>query len=53
MEDWEVDARGNFIRVIESLEVDHGPNPDSTWTCLECGTEAIVTRDGDDDEATP
>jgi hypothetical protein len=44
-EDWVVDERGNFIRVSGSTyaETVSGPNPDNTWSCLECGAEAIVT----------
>jgi len=42
MEEWEVDAEGNFVRVIESLQTDHGPDAGNTWACLECGAEAKV-----------
>lgn len=42
MEEWEVDAEGNFVRTIEVLQVDHGPDPDNEWACLECGAQAKV-----------
>lgn len=42
MEEWEVDESGNFVAVIDSLQTDHGPDPDNIWCCLECGAEAKV-----------
>lgn len=44
MELWEVDEEGAFIRTIESLQTDHGPDPDNIWECLECGAQAKVAR---------
>lgn len=42
MEEWEVTAEGDFVEVRESLQTDHGPDPDNIWRCLECGAEAGV-----------
>ena len=42
MEEWEVDEYGEYVKTIESLQVDHGPDPDNLWTCLECGADAAV-----------
>ncbi len=42
MEEWEVDENGNYLITIESLQVNHGPNPDNIWRCLVCGAEAKV-----------
>jgi len=42
MEEWKVDAAGNFIEVTESLQTDHGPDSGNIWTCDECGTQAKV-----------
>jgi hypothetical protein len=44
MEEWEVDEYGNFVEVLESLQTNHGPDPENSWYCLECGAEAEVTR---------
>lgn len=41
MQDWEVDAEGEFIKVVtDCLEVSHRPDNDNTWTCNVCGAEA-------------
>lgn len=43
MQDWLVDAHGNWIRTIdESVETSFGPNKDNTWTCAICGATADV-----------
>jgi hypothetical protein len=44
MEEWEVTSDGDFVSVIESLQIDHGPDPENEWTCLECGAKAEVTQ---------
>jgi hypothetical protein len=44
MEEWEVDEKGNFIQTTQSLQTDHGPDPDNIWGCVTCGAEAKVTR---------
>lgn len=44
MEEWLVEQDGTFIEVKESLQTDHGPDPDNIWTCATCGAEAKVTR---------
>tara|TARA_Y100000310_G_C20390491_1_gene672503 strand:+ start:151 stop:345 length:195 start_codon:yes stop_codon:yes gene_type:complete len=41
--DWVVDGNGNFEDDLGCSETAHGPNPDNTWTCKECGAEATVT----------
>lgn len=41
MQDWEVDALGNYIEVAtDCLEVTHRPNNANVWTCNCCGAEA-------------
>jgi len=41
-QDWVVDPQGNFLEVADaSLETVAGPNYDNTWTCKECGAEAV------------
>ena len=44
-EDWVVDENGEYVESADSGvgEVVHGPDPDNTWTCNECGAEAVVT----------
>ena len=44
MEEWVVDEHGNFQSKLETLQVDHLPDPDNEWTCRFCGERAIVTR---------
>lgn len=39
---WKVDEYGNFIEELETLETTHKPDKNNIWTCLECGSEAIV-----------
>lgn len=47
MQEWQVDKNGNFIKVTEEcLAVTHNPDDDNIWICTECGTEAVVIRDG-------
>ncbi|QST02384.1 hypothetical protein IMZ31_23325 (plasmid) [Pontibacillus sp. ALD_SL1] len=42
-QEWIVDEIGDFIEVShECLETKHGPRERNTWTCCECGTEAVV-----------
>jgi hypothetical protein len=41
-ETWIVDEDGHFICVLHQDEVTHGPHPDNTWECIECGAEAEV-----------
>lgn len=41
MQDWEVNAEGEFIEVVaDCLEVTHHPDNGNVWTCNVCGTEA-------------
>jgi len=44
MEEWLVDEHGNFVEARESLQTDHGPDPDNNWTCDVCGTQARVEK---------
>lgn len=47
MQEWEVDAEGNFIKVTENcLQVTHNPDDDNIWVCTKCGAEAVIVRDG-------
>lgn len=43
MEEWVVDSKGNWVETRQSLQVDHGPNPDNEWNCAVCGEKAEVT----------
>jgi hypothetical protein len=43
MEDWVVDEHGSWLSTMESIQTDHGPDPDNTWYCRTCGADAIVT----------
>jgi hypothetical protein len=45
-EDWIVDEHGEFLESGGDGvgEVTHPPDPDNTWTCVECGAEAEVTN---------
>jgi len=40
--DWIVDENGDFIEDLGCSEMDSGPDSGNTWTCMECGAEAIV-----------
>lgn len=39
LEEWKVDCFGNFVEVVETLDVVHDPSPYNEWTC-ECGAKA-------------
>jgi hypothetical protein len=42
VQEWEVDADGNFIDVItDCLEVASKPDRSNIWECMECATEAV------------
>lgn len=45
-EDWVVDENGEFLEVFDGSqsEIVAPPNPDNTWQCKVCGTEAEVER---------
>lgn len=43
MQEWEVDAYGNFIKTTEDcILVSHNPEDGNVWTCSKCGMEAII-----------
>lgn len=42
MEEWKVDAEGNWLETTQALQTNNGPDPDNTWTCAICGEEAVV-----------
>lgn len=44
-EDWVVDREGNFLEEApaQDKQTVHGPTVGNTWTCRECGADAIVT----------
>lgn len=42
MQEWKVDAEGNFLEAISDLETSFPPSPGNIWTCAECGASAIV-----------
>jgi hypothetical protein len=40
---WEVDEEGRFLDELDpAIEVVHPPDKQNTWTCRECGAEAIL-----------
>lgn len=43
VEEWVVDAKGNWVETVETLETAHGPDAGNTWTCYECGEVTEVT----------
>ena len=46
MQAWEVNEYGDFVDVISScLQVTHKPDDGNIWTCMKCGTEAMVLKD--------
>lgn len=36
VQDWEVDAAGDFIAEIATTETTHRPSSDNSWYCLQC-----------------
>ena len=45
-QDWVVDDQGNFIEIANDYgETVAGPNEGNTWTCKECGTEAVKVEE--------
>ena len=47
MQSWEVDEDGNYISVLdECLQVTHKPDDGNIWTCMKCGTEAVMFNGG-------
>ena len=36
IQDWEVDKHGNFVCVIDDIDVIHYPDDADTWTCANC-----------------
>jgi len=42
-QDWVVDEHGNFLEVVKDLETVANPDPWNTWTCAECGAEALCS----------
>ena len=48
MQEWEVDAFGNFIKVVDdSLEVTHYPQEGNIWSCVRCNSTAMVVECND------
>jgi len=41
MEEWKVDANGDWIETIECIQTVHEPNEDNTWECWVCGAFAV------------
>lgn len=42
-QDWMVDDKGNYIETTDTCsDVLEYPNKYETWTCSECGVEAII-----------
>jgi hypothetical protein len=44
MEEWRVDSEGNWIETTETIQIDHGPDPDNYWNCAICGAYAMVVK---------
>lgn len=44
VEEWVVDANGNFLDLVSTLETVHGPDDGNIWTCKECGYPAKLER---------
>ena len=43
VEDWVVDAEGNYIDEADTdPTVVHRPDSNNSWTCVECGATATV-----------
>lgn len=42
VEEWVVNEYGDFEEKLETLETTHGPDPQNSWTCQECGAAALV-----------
>ena len=38
-QDWEVDKNGNFVCVIDDVDVTHYPDDIDIWTCADCDYE--------------
>ena len=38
-QDWEVDKNGNFVCVIDDIDVTHYPDDIDIWTCAGCDHE--------------
>lgn len=41
VEEWEVDAFGNLVKVVDCLNVTAGPDKRNVWKCATCGAEAV------------
>lgn len=39
IQDWEVDANGNFISVLDDVDFIRYPDDMDFWTCADCGHE--------------
>lgn len=45
MQDWKVDENGEWIETTEPcVQISSKPDPQNTWECAICGTEAVVTN---------
>lgn len=42
LQEWVVDETGEFIEMVEDLEVVHWPCRGNMWSCATCGQEAKV-----------
>jgi hypothetical protein len=40
--DWIIDENAQFVKDLGCSEMAHGPTKGNTFTCCECGAEAIV-----------
>ena len=42
---WEVNEHGDFLSDLGCDEVTHGPDEGNTWTCSDCGMEAVFREE--------
>lgn len=44
-QDWKVDENGNFIELVQdATDIIAEPNDDNIWTCVSCGSEAVINE---------
>lgn len=44
-QEWVVDENGNFLEIAtECTDIVAAPDSGNTWTCMECGAEAVVSE---------
>jgi hypothetical protein len=46
-ESWKVNREGDWIETLSMIETTHAPSADNHWTCIACGSTAVVFRAGE------